>query len=109
VKYSMFQICVSNCIGCKALLLICCATAPHVVFTYVTSGNRALLGMCLVARVFVTQIDKHIGSGYSAVHVPGNLLFGIEVSDFPSLWCLCEVVLELVPKRKHTLKYKYMS
>lgn len=32
VKYSMFQICVSNCIECIALLLICCATAPLVLF-----------------------------------------------------------------------------
>jgi len=33
VKYRMFQICVSNCIECKALLLICFANVPCVLFT----------------------------------------------------------------------------
>jgi len=65
--------------------------------------------MFLVAQVFVTHINKHVGSGYSAVHVPGNLLFDTEVSDFTFLWCLGEVVLLLVPKIKHTLEYKYMT
>lgn len=65
--------------------------------------------MFLVARVFVTQTRKHVGSGYAAVHVPGNLLIDTEMSDFTYLWCLGEVVLELVPERKHTLEYKYMS
>jgi hypothetical protein len=55
--------------------------------------------MFLVVQKFVTQINKNVGSGYSAVHVPGNLHFDTELSDFMSLWCLVEVVLELVPKR----------
>jgi len=63
----------------------------------------------LIARVCVTQINRHVGSGYSEVHVAGNLLFDAEVFDFTLLWCLGEALLELVPKRKHTLEYKYMS
>ena len=66
------------------------------------------LGMFLIAGVCVTQINKHVGSGYSEVHVPGNLLLYTEVFDFVTVWCLGEALLELVPKRKHT-EYKYMS
>ena len=65
--------------------------------------------MFLIARVCVTQINRHVGSGYSEVHVAGNLLFDTEVFDFTSIWCLVEALLELVPKRKHTFEYKYMS
>jgi len=65
--------------------------------------------MFLIAQVCVTQINKHVGSCYSEVHVPGYLHFDTEVIDFTSIWCLVEALLELVPKRKHTFEYKYMS
>ena len=65
--------------------------------------------MFLIAWVCVTQINKHVGSDYSEVHVPGYLQFDTEVIDFTSIWCLVEALLELVPKRKHTFEYKYMS
>jgi hypothetical protein len=87
-------ICVSNCIECTGLLLLCLVTPSCVLFTIIHAREQARVCRLSVVQLFVTQINKHTSTSYfRGTHV-GKLTLCVIANVFDvwlSFCCGCNL------------------